>query len=53
MLDFIILIGIGSSNAISTSKIIKITAIRKTRDENGSREEFFFYQIHIQTGIFD
>ena len=40
ILDVIMVIGIGSSSAISTSKIIKITAIRKNRDENGSRAEF-------------
>ena len=34
-------IGICNSNAISTSKIMKITAIKKNRDENGSRAEFF------------
>jgi hypothetical protein len=34
-------VGIGSRSAISTSKIIKITAIRKNRDENGRRAEFF------------
>ena len=37
MFDVIMVIGIGSSSAISTSKIMKITAIRKNRDENGSR----------------
>jgi hypothetical protein len=39
MLEVIIVIGIGSSRAISTSKIMKITAIRKNRDENGNRAE--------------
>jgi hypothetical protein len=33
--------GMGKSSAISTSKIIKITAIKKNRDEKGSRAEFF------------
>ena len=31
----------GSNRAISTSKIMKITAIRKKCDEKGSRAEFF------------
>jgi len=34
-----IVIGIGSNNAISTSKI---TVIRKNLDENGSHTEFFW-----------
>ena len=41
MFDVIMVIGIGSSRAISTSKIMKITAIRKNSDEKGSRAEFF------------
>ena len=44
-----------ASCAISTSKILKITAIKKNRDENGSCAEFFFGggdQIHIQMVIF-
>jgi hypothetical protein len=40
MLDVIMVIGIGNSRSISTSKIINITTIRKNRDENGSRAEF-------------
>ncbi|RWS06001.1 NADH dehydrogenase subunit 5 (mitochondrion)-like protein [Dinothrombium tinctorium] len=40
MFDVIIVTGIGSSRAISTSKIMKITAIRKNRDEKGRRAEF-------------
>jgi hypothetical protein len=32
---------IGSSNAISTSKIRKITAMRKNRSEKGSRADLF------------
>jgi hypothetical protein len=53
MFDVNILIGIGSSssNSISTSKIIKITAIRKNRDENGSRAEFLG-QTRIRMGIY-
>jgi hypothetical protein len=41
MFDVSMVIGIGSSREISTSKIMKITAIRKNRDQNGSRAEFF------------
>jgi len=36
-----IVIGFGSNSAISTPKIMKIIAIRKNRDENGNRAEFF------------
>jgi hypothetical protein len=46
--DFIfyvsIAIGISNSSAISASKMMKITAIRKNRDENGSRAEFFWVE---------
>lgn len=45
-------IGIGSSSAISTSKIMKITAIRKNRDENGSRAEFFGSNPHSNGDLF-
>jgi hypothetical protein len=38
--DSNVVIAIGYSSAISTSKITKITAIKKNRDENGSRTEF-------------
>jgi len=41
MFDDNMVIGIGNSSAISTSKIIKITAIKKNRDEKGSRGGFF------------
>jgi hypothetical protein len=41
MFDVNTVIGISSSSAISSSKIIKITAIRKNRDKNGSHTEFF------------
>jgi alcohol dehydrogenase class IV len=34
MFDVNIVIGIGNNSAISTSKIMKITAIKKNRDEN-------------------
>ena len=44
-------IGIGNSKAISTSKIMKIAAIRKNRDEKGSRRSFLG-QIRIRMVIF-
>jgi hypothetical protein len=37
MLDVNMVIGMGNNSAISTSKIMKITAIKKNRDENGFR----------------
>jgi len=52
MFDVNMVIGIGNKSAISTSKITAITAIRKNRDEKGSREEFFLGQIRIQIVIF-
>ena len=45
-------IGIGSTSAISTSKIMKITAIRKNRDENGNRAEFFGSNPHSSGDLF-
>jgi hypothetical protein len=42
----VIVIGIGINSAISAAKIMKITVIRKNRDENGSREEFFVSNPH-------
>lgn len=44
--------GIGSRSAISTSKIMKITAIRKNRDEKGSRAEFFGSNPHSNGDLF-
>lgn len=44
--------GIGSNSAISTSKIMKITAIRKNRDEKGSRAEFFGSNPHSNGDLF-
>jgi alcohol dehydrogenase class IV len=35
MFDVNMVIGIGNSSAISTSKIMKVTAIKKNRDEKG------------------
>ena len=45
-------IGIGNNSAISTSKIMKITAIRKNRDENGSRAELIWVESAFKWGIF-
>jgi hypothetical protein len=47
-----IVTGIGSSTAISTSKIIKITAIKRNRDEKGSRAEFFGSNPHSNGDLF-
>jgi len=52
MFDVIMVIGIGNSSAISTSKIMKITAIKKNRDENGSRAEFFGSNPHSNGDLF-
>ena len=46
-----IVMGIGNSSEISTSKIMKITEIKKNRDEKGSSAEFLG-RIRIQMGIF-
>ena len=40
MFDFNMVISIDSSSEISTSKIKKITVVRKNRDENDGRAEF-------------
>ena len=37
MFDVNVVIGIGNSSAISSSKIMKIIAVRKNHDGNGSR----------------
>jgi hypothetical protein len=50
--DVRILIGNANSSAISTSKIVKITAIKKNRDENGSRAEFFGSNPHSNGDLF-
>jgi hypothetical protein len=52
MFDVIIVIGMGSNRAISTSKIMKITAIKKNRDEKGSRAEFFGSNPHSNGELF-
>jgi len=51
MFDVNIVIGSGNNSAISTSKIMKIAAIRKNHDENGNRAEFLG-RIRIQMEIF-
>ena len=42
MFDDNIVIDIGNRSVISTSKIMKITAMKKNRDEKGSRAEIFW-----------
>lgn len=42
----------GNIRAISTSKIKKITAIKKNRNENGKREEFNGSNPHSNGDIF-
>ena len=46
MLDVVIVIGTGNSSEISTSKIMKVTAIRKNRDETSIRAEFLWSNPH-------
>jgi len=52
MFDVNIVIGIGNRSAISTSKIMKITAIRKNRDEKSSRAELFISNPHSNGDLF-
>ena len=52
ILDVIMVIGIGNSSAISTSNTMKITAIKKNRDEKGSRAEFFGSNPHSNGDLF-
>ena len=52
MFDDNMVIGIGNSSATSTSKIIKITAIRKNRDEKGSCAEFYGSNPHSKGDLF-
>jgi hypothetical protein len=52
MSEVVIVIGIGSSSAISTSKIMKITAIRKNRDEKGIRAELLGSNPHSNGELF-
>lgn len=52
MFDVSMVIGMGSSSAISTSKIMKITAIKKNRDEKGNRAEFLGSNPHSNGDLF-
>jgi hypothetical protein len=52
MLDVSMVIVIGNNSTISTLKIIKITTIKKTRDEKGGREEFFGSNPHSNGKLF-
>jgi len=52
ILDVDIIIGTGNSSAISTSKIINITAIKKNRDKNGRRAEFLGSKPHSNGDLF-
>ena len=52
MFDVIMVIGIGNNSAISTSKIMEITAIKKIRDENYSRADFFSSNPHSNGNLF-
>ena len=45
-------IGMGKSRAISTSKIMKIIAIRKNRDEKWSHAEFIGSNPHSNGYLF-
>jgi hypothetical protein len=50
--DVVITIVIGRSRAISTSKIRKITAMRKNRSENGRRADLFGSNPHSNGDLF-
>lgn len=50
--DVFIIIVIGSRITISTSKIRKITAIRKNRNENGIRADLFGSNPHSKGDLF-
>jgi hypothetical protein len=52
MLEILKIIIIGKISAISTSKIKKITVIRKKRIEKGSREEFIGSKPHSKGDVF-
>jgi len=51
-LEFVITVTIGRSKAISTSKIRKITAIKKNRNENGNRAGFLGSNPHSNGDLF-
>ena len=46
------MIGIGNRRANSTSKIMKITVIKKNRDKNGSCAEFYLSNPHSNGDLF-
>jgi hypothetical protein len=52
MFDDVSTIVIGNSRAISTSKIRKITAIRKNRSENGRRADLLGSNPHSNGDLF-
>jgi hypothetical protein len=52
MFDVNIVIGIGNSSAISTSKIMKITAVKNNGDEKSSRADFFRSNPHSKGDLF-
>jgi hypothetical protein len=52
MFDVVITMVIGSNKAISTSKIRKITAIKKNRKENGRRADLFGSNPHSNGELF-
>ena len=52
MFDVNIVIGIGNNSALSTSKIMRITAIEQNRNENGSRAEIFGSNPHSNGDLF-
>jgi hypothetical protein len=52
MFDVVITMVIGRSKAISTSKIRKITAMRKNRSENGNRADLFGSNPHSNGELF-
>ena len=52
MFDVNMVIGIGNSNKISISNIMKFTTIKKNRDEKGSRAEFLGSNPHSNGDLF-
>jgi hypothetical protein len=50
--DVNIVIGIGNSSAISTWKIMNITAVKKNRDEKGRRAEYFWAKLTFELRSF-
>jgi len=52
ILDVSMVMVMCNSNAVSTSKIMKITAIKKNQDEKGSRAEFFGSKTYSNCDLF-